>query len=57
VVGRRVEVGGGRYRISRQRGGEKKNLDGQGGCSFAKWVERAHLQLVHWWLLVHSSPT
>ncbi len=57
MVGRRVEVGGGRYRISRQRGGEKKNLDGQGGCSFAKWVERAHLQLVHWWLLVHSSPT
>jgi hypothetical protein len=38
-----------------QRGGEKKNLDGQGGCSSAKHVERAHPQLVHWWLLVHSS--
>jgi hypothetical protein len=33
----------------------KKNLDGQEGCSSAKQVERAHPQLVHWWLLVHSN--
>jgi hypothetical protein len=35
---------------------KKKNLNGQGGCSSAKRVQRAHPQLVHWWLLIHSSP-
>ncbi len=39
-----------------QRRGEKKKHLGQGGCSSAKRAERAHPQLVHWWLLVHSSP-
>jgi len=38
-----------------QRRGEKKKHLGQGGCSSTKRAERAHLQLVHWWLLVHSS--
>jgi hypothetical protein len=35
--------------------GEKKKHIGQGGCSSAKRAERAHLQLVHWWVLIHSS--
>jgi hypothetical protein len=38
---------------------EKKKTCGQGGwdfCSSAKWLERAHPELVHWWLLVQSSP-
>ncbi len=39
-----------------QRRGEKKKHLGQGGCSSAKRAERAHPQLVHWWLLIHSSP-
>jgi hypothetical protein len=37
---------------------EKKNPCGQGGrdfCSSAKRLQRAHPELVHWWLLVHSS--
>ncbi len=36
---------------------EKKTC-GQGGwdfCSFVKRLQQAHPQLVHWWLLVHSS--
>ncbi len=36
--------------------GEKKKHIGQGGCSSAKRAERAHPQLVHWWVLIHSSP-
>jgi hypothetical protein len=35
--------------------GEKKKHIGQGGCSSAKRAERAHPQLVHWWVLIHSS--
>ncbi len=38
-----------------QRRGEKKKHIGQGGCSSAKRAERAHPQLVHWWVLIHSS--
>jgi hypothetical protein len=38
-----------------QRRGEKKKHLRQGGCSSAKQAEQAHPQLVHWWLLVHSS--
>jgi hypothetical protein len=37
--------------------GEKKNF-GQSGCGFGsspKRVEWPHPQLVHWWLLIHSS--
>jgi hypothetical protein len=29
------------------------------GCVFGsspKWFEQPHPELVHWWLLVHSSP-
>ncbi len=35
--------------------GEKKKHIGQGRCSSAKRAERAHPQLVHWWVLIHSS--
>jgi len=35
--------------------GEKKKHIGQGGCSSTKRAERAHPQLVHWWVLIHSS--
>jgi hypothetical protein len=35
---------------------KKKISTGREGCSSAKRVERAHPQLVHWWLLVHPSP-
>jgi hypothetical protein len=41
------------YRI-----GGKKYICGQGGWDFrssGKRPQRAHPQLVHWWLLVHSS--
>ncbi len=38
-----------------QRRGEKKKHIGQGGCSSAKRAERAHPQLVHWWVLIHST--
>lgn len=65
MVGRTGEVGGGRGggRTLGQRRGEKKKTHqvkkkkhiGQGGCSSAKRAERAHPQLVHWWLLIHSS--
>jgi len=37
---------------------EKTNNFGQGGCVFGlspKWFQWPHPQLVHWWLLVHSS--
>jgi hypothetical protein len=36
----------------------KKKKIGQGGCGFGsspKRLQRPHPQLVHWWLLVHSS--
>ncbi len=52
MVGRRGENFGAEKRW-------KKNLCGQGGwdfCSSGKQPQRAHPQLVHWWLLVHSSP-
>jgi hypothetical protein len=35
---------------------KKKKHIGQEGCSSAKRVEQAHPQLVHWWVLIHSSP-
>jgi hypothetical protein len=38
---------------------EKKKKSGQGGWDFrssGKRPQRAHPQLVHWWLLIHSSP-
>jgi len=64
VVGRRGEVGGGREVVGRR--GEnfgvekrwKKKKSGQGGWDFrssGKRPQRAHPQLVHWWLLIHSS--
>jgi hypothetical protein len=31
---------------------------GRGGCVFgssSKWLQWPHPQLVHWWMLVHSS--
>jgi len=37
---------------------KKKKKSGQGGwdfCSSEKRLRQAHLQLVHWWLLIHSS--
>ncbi len=51
----RWQVGGGK--ILGQRRGEKKK-SGQGGWDFRsseKRPQRAHPQLVHWWLLIHSS--
>ncbi len=35
--------------------GEKKKHIGQGGCSSAKRAKRAHPQMVHWWVLIHSG--
>jgi hypothetical protein len=49
VVGRTGEVGGAKKRW------KKKKHIGQEGCSSAKRAERAHPQLVHWWVLIHSS--
>jgi hypothetical protein len=37
---------------------KKKKKIGQGGWDFrpsSKRPQRAHLQLVHWWVLIHSS--
>ncbi len=64
-MGGRREVGreGGRGEVGKNFGAEKKpkktNNFGQGGCvssSSSKQLQRPHPQLVHWWLLVHSSP-
>ncbi len=38
---------------------KKKKKIGQGGWDFRpsrKRPQRAHPQLVHWWVLIHSSP-
>ncbi len=38
--------------------GAEKSLDRGRGHVFGsspKWLEQPHLELVHWWLLVHSS--
>jgi hypothetical protein len=38
----------------------KKKKSGQGGWDFrssGKRPQRAHPQLVHWWVLIHSSRT
>ncbi len=38
---------------------KKPKTLGRGGCVFGsspKQLQRPHPQLVHWWLLVHSSP-
>ncbi len=37
---------------------KKKIIIGQGGWDFRpsrKWPQWAHPQLVHWWVLIHSS--
>ncbi len=39
---------------------KKKKKIGQGGWDFRpsrKRPQRVHPQLVHWWVLIHSSPT
>jgi len=39
---------------------KKPKTLGKGRCGFGsspKWLEQPHLQLVHWWLLVHSNPS
>ncbi len=38
--------------------GAEKSLGRGRGCVFGsspKWLEQPHFELVHWWLLVHSS--
>jgi len=43
-----------------QRRGAEKSLGKRKGCvlsSSPKWLELPHPELVHWWLLVHSSPS
>ncbi len=53
MVGRRGENFGAEKRW------KKKNPCEQGGwdfCSSAKRLQRAHPEMVHWWLLVHSRP-
>jgi hypothetical protein len=51
------EVGGGEVG-RRENFGAKKSLGKGRGCVFGsspKQFERLHLELVHWWLLVHTS--
>jgi len=50
------EVGGENFGAAK--GAEKSLGRGKGWVfgSSAKWLERPHLQLVHWWLLVRSNP-
>jgi hypothetical protein len=66
MTGRRGEVGGGREVVGRRgenfgvkkRWKKKKKKSGQGGWDFRSSGKRpqwAHPQLVHWWLLIHSS--
>jgi hypothetical protein len=57
-----VEVGGReverRGKFWGRKEAKKNNTCEQGGCVFGsipKRLQRAHLQLVHWWLLVRSS--
>jgi len=50
------EVGGGNFGVEKK--GEKSLGRGR-GCVFdssPKQLEQPHPELVHWWLLVHSSP-
>jgi hypothetical protein len=50
------EVGGKKFGAEK---GAEKFLGRRKGCVFGsspKWHERPHPELVHWWLLVHSSP-
>jgi hypothetical protein len=60
-VGRR-EVGRGVRQEGKSLGQGKraeKTLGKGRGCvlgSSSKWLEQPHPELVHWWLLVHSSP-
>jgi hypothetical protein len=62
-INKRGEVGG-REVSRRENFGAEKRLKksralGRGGCVFgssSKQLQRPHHQLVHWWLLVHSSP-
>jgi hypothetical protein len=56
-VGRRGEVGR-REKLWGREGAEKTKNSRQGKmcfCSSPKWFQQPHPQLVHWWLLVHSS--
>jgi hypothetical protein len=56
-VGNEVrEVGGENF--GREQGAEKSMGKGKGYVfgSSPKQLELPHPQLVHWWLLVHSSP-
>jgi len=49
----------GRENFGVEKGAEKSLSRGR-GCVFGsspKELERPHPELVHWWLLVHSSPT
>ncbi len=60
--GRKGEVGG-RYVGGKEKFWGRKKVENkikfrQGGCVFGsspKRLERPHPQLVHWWLLIHSS--
>jgi len=62
-VGRRGEVRGRevgrREKLWGREEAQKTKNFGQGRmclCSSSKWLQWPHPQLVHWWLLVHSSP-
>jgi hypothetical protein len=58
MVGRRGEVGRRRENFGVEKRWEKKPICGKGGWDFRsskKRPQRAHPQLVHWWLLVYSS--
>jgi hypothetical protein len=57
-MGGRREVSSEERKILGQNSGEKKKKNsGQGGCAFGSSRNGFNgLILVHWWLLVHSSP-
>jgi len=49
------EIGGENFGAEK---GAEESLGRGRGCVFGstpKWLEQPHPELVHWWLLVHSS--